>query len=125
MVRCYILCFLCIGTIYTSKSQQIDYKKLENSLDSLIQTTMEEEHIPGAAFIIVKDGKTLLKKGYGYTSLGEDVRRVDPDSTIFRIGSVTKTFTATALLQLVYQKKGRSLCRCEPIFKICKSSQYL
>ncbi|MGY3794670.1 serine hydrolase domain-containing protein [Aquimarina sp. 433] len=105
MVRCYILCFLCIGIIYTSKSQEIDYKKLENSLDSLMQTTMEEEHIPGAAFIIVKDGKTLLKKGYGYASLGEDVRRVDPDSTIFRIGSVTKTFTATALLQLIDQKK--------------------
>ncbi|MBW1297414.1 serine hydrolase domain-containing protein [Aquimarina litoralis] len=105
MFRYYILYFFCIGILNSIQSQTIDQSKLESSLDSLIQKTMEEEHIPGAAFIIVKDGKTLLKKGYGYTSLGEDVRRVDPDSTIFRIGSVTKTFTATALLQLVDQKK--------------------
>ena len=53
----------------------------------------------------VKDGKVILKKGYGYTSLGEEIRRVSPDSTIFRIGSTTKTFTATALMQLVDQGK--------------------
>tara|TARA_R110002073_G_scaffold14554_1_gene59275 strand:- start:43621 stop:45024 length:1404 start_codon:yes stop_codon:yes gene_type:complete len=79
--------------------------KLESKLDSVIQSNMESNHIPGAAFIIVKDGKVLLKKGYGYTSLGEEIRRVRPDSTIFRIGSITKTFTATALMQLVDQGK--------------------
>jgi len=78
--------------------------QLEAKIDSVIQTNMESQHIPGAAFIIVKDGKTLLKKGYGYTSLGERIEHVNPDSTIFRIGSITKTFTATSLLQLVDRK---------------------
>ncbi|WP_299764512.1 serine hydrolase domain-containing protein [uncultured Dokdonia sp.] len=95
----------CIGISCQAQEHQVDIVKLETQLDSLMNTRMQEEHIPGAAFIIVKDGKTLLKKGYGYTSLGEEIRRVDPDSTIFRIGSVTKTFTATALLQLVDQQK--------------------
>ncbi|WP_456439982.1 serine hydrolase domain-containing protein [Psychroserpens sp.] len=77
---------------------------LETKLDSVIHSNMESLHIPGLAFIIVKDGKTLLKKGYGFTSLGEDIKRVDPDSTVFRIGSITKTFTTTALLQLAENK---------------------
>ncbi len=80
-------------------------KLLEAKLDSVIQSNMESRHIPGLAFIIVKDGKILLKKGYGYTSLGGNIKQVDPDSTIFRIGSVTKTFTTLALLQLADDKK--------------------
>ncbi|WP_108804274.1 serine hydrolase [Aquimarina sp. Aq107] len=101
--KCFILFYICAGIVCYSQAQDSDatVKKLETKLDSLINHALENEHIPGAAFIIVKDGKTLLKKGYGYTSLGEGIRRVDPDSTIFRIGSVIKTFTSTALLQLI------------------------
>ena len=88
-------------------AQKTDYSidKLENRLDSLILNVMESDHIPGATFIIVKDGKTILKKGYGYTSLGKNAKLVSPDSTIFRIGSITKTFTVTALLQLKDKNK--------------------
>lgn len=94
-----ILCVL-ISTISFSQKKEDAFKDLENQLDSLITKTMKLEHIPGASFIIVKDGKTLLKKGYGYTTLGKNAKLVNPDSTIFRIGSITKTFTTTALLQL-------------------------
>ncbi|WP_422858856.1 serine hydrolase domain-containing protein [Flagellimonas sp. S174] len=89
-----------ITTIAFSQKKEYDISFLESKLDSLILNTMESEHIPGASFIIVKDGKTLLKKGYGYATLGKNAKSVNPDSTIFRIGSITKTFTATALLQL-------------------------
>lgn len=78
---------------------------LERKIDSLISVRMSSDHIPGVAFILIKDGKILLKKGYGYARLGATKQAVDPDSTIFRIGSITKTFTATALLQLIDQKK--------------------
>lgn len=80
-------------------------KTLESKLDSLFEITMQEQKIPGAALIIVKDGKTLLKKGYGFTTLGEEINYVHPDSTIFRIGSITKSFTALGLLQQVDRKK--------------------
>ena len=95
-----IFVLFAIQTFYAQNNLKF-VEQLESKLDSVIQTNMESQHIPGLAFIIIKDGKTLLKKGYGYTSLGEEIRRVNPDSTIFRIGSITKTFTATALLQLV------------------------
>lgn len=92
--------FVLITAISFSQKKESVIGDLESKLDSLITKTMESEHIPGTSFIIVKDGKTLLKKGYGYTTLGKNAKPVNPDSTIFRIGSISKTFTATALLQL-------------------------
>ncbi len=92
--------FALISIITFSQKKEYEVGDLESKLDSLVTKTMESEHIPGASFIIVKDGKTLLKKGYGYTTLGKNSKPINPDSTIFRVGSITKTFTATALLQL-------------------------
>ncbi len=80
-------------------------ESLEAKLDSLFESTMNEQQIPGAAFIIVKDGKTFLKKGYGFNRLGEEINYINPDSTVFRIGSITKSFTALALLQQIDQNK--------------------
>ncbi|WP_299444331.1 serine hydrolase domain-containing protein [uncultured Aquimarina sp.] len=103
------LVLIAIVTLFTtpliSQTNSYSVELLETKLDSVIQSSMESRHVPGLAFIIVKDGKTLLKKGYGYTSLGDNIKQVDPDSTIFRIGSITKTFTALALLQLADDKK--------------------
>lgn len=92
--------FILITTTACSQKKEYEIGNLERKLDSLITNTMVSQHIPGASFIIVKDGKTLLKKGYGYTNLDSNAKPINPDSTIFRIGSITKTFTATALLQL-------------------------
>jgi CubicO group peptidase (beta-lactamase class C family) len=98
---------LLITIVFVSKAQNRDssLSNLEKTIDSLILARMNSEHIPGVAFIIIKDGKVLLKKGYGYARLGSDMQKVDPDSTIFRIGSISKTFTATALLHLADSKK--------------------
>jgi len=105
LFRYFILSLVLLTINCYAQDSNTKIRHLESKLDSLINKTLEDEHIPGLAFIIVKNGQTLLKKGYGYTSLGEEIRRVDPDSTIFRIGSISKTFTATALLQLVDQQK--------------------
>ncbi|MDT7779005.1 MAG: hypothetical protein QOC99_1517 [Acidobacteriota bacterium] len=58
---------------------------------------------PGATVIVVKDGKTLLRKGYGMADLELGVA-VEPDM-VFRLGSVTKQFTATSILMLAEQGK--------------------
>ena len=50
---------------------------------------------------MVDKKKTLLKKGFGLATVGDNESSVNPDSTIFRIGSISKTFTVTALLQLL------------------------
>jgi len=58
---------------------------------------------PGAAVIVVKDGKTLLRKGYGMADMELGVK-VEPDM-VFRLGSITKQFTAAAILILAEQGK--------------------
>jgi len=53
---------------------------------------------PGAAVIVIKDGQILLKKGYGLANL-ESKNPIEPD-TAFLLGSVTKQFTAMAIMML-------------------------
>ena len=81
-----------------------DSRELEAFLDDLIGRQMEEYHIAGAAVSVVKDGKLFFAKGYGYADL-EGETHVDPETTMFRIGSVGKTLTWTAVMQLVEQGK--------------------
>jgi len=81
-----------------------DRTELEAFLDELLGRDMEEHHIAGAAVSVVKDGELIFAKGYGYADLENGIP-VDPEQTGFRIGSVTKLFTGTAVMQLVEQGK--------------------
>ncbi len=81
-----------------------DPVEMEAFMDELMKSEMEENHIAGAAVAVVKDGKLFFTKGYGYADL-ENKIPVDPEQTIFRIGSVGKVFTWTAVMQLVEQGK--------------------
>src|SRR5262245_62245905 len=60
---------------------------------------------PGAAVIVIKDGQILLKKGYGLANL-ENKNPIEPD-TAFLLGSVTKQFTAMAIMMLANRKSTR------------------
>jgi len=78
--------------------------QVKKYVDDYFGKHLQEFNVPGAAFTIVKDGHTLFSEGYGFADL-ETKTRVDPDDTVFRIGSVTKNFTATAIMQLYEQGK--------------------
>lgn len=75
---------------------------LMQTIDDLIQETYKATE-PGAAVIVVKDGKVIFRKGHGMANLELGVP-VEPDM-VFRIGSITKQFTAVAILMLVEQGK--------------------
>jgi CubicO group peptidase (beta-lactamase class C family) len=93
------------GNVSAAPSQgPADPAELEAFLDELFAKQMEEYHIAGAAVSVVKDGKLFFAKGYGYADF-EDGVPVDPEQTIFSIGSVGKVFTWTAVMQLVEQGK--------------------
>ena len=81
-----------------------DPAELEAFLDDLFAQEMKEYHIAGAAVAVVKDGKLFFTKGYGYADVENKVP-VDPEQTLFKVGSVTKLFTWTAVMQLVEQGK--------------------
>jgi CubicO group peptidase (beta-lactamase class C family) len=61
-------------------------------------------HIPGAAVVVVAGGKQVFASGYGVANIATQAK-IDPARTGFLINSVGKSFTATAVLQLVAQGK--------------------
>src|SRR5438105_3780014 len=83
-----------------------DPKEVEEFLDSLFAEQLAALHIPGAVIVVVKDGKVLFGKGYGYADM-ENKRPMDHEKTVIRVGSISKLFTATAVMQLSESGKLR------------------
>jgi len=77
---------------------------VEAFLDGSVPMQLQREDIAGAVVVVVKDGKILVSKGYGYSDAKKRTP-VTPDATLFRPGSISKTFTWTAVMQLVEQGK--------------------
>jgi CubicO group peptidase (beta-lactamase class C family) len=77
-----------------------DERVLNAFVDGIVTNRMQEAHVPGAVVTIVKDGRIIFSKGYGFANL-EQRTPVDPDKTLFRIASVSKVFNATAVMRLV------------------------
>ena len=76
---------------------------IKDSLDTYIKREMTRWNLPGLAIAIIKDGKIVLMKGYGYT----DVAKKTPvtENTEFQIASNSKAFTGTSIALLDYYGK--------------------
>ena len=77
---------------------------VEAFLDGLVPAEIHRDDIAGVVIAIVKDGKVLLEKGYGYADVAKR-KPVSATETLFRPGSTSKLFTWTAVMQLVEQGK--------------------
>jgi CubicO group peptidase (beta-lactamase class C family) len=84
-------------------AQQTTPSFIADSLDAYIQQGLKDWNIPGLSIAIVKDGKTVVMKGYGV----KDVERKEPvdENTLFMIASNSKLFTGTSIAQLDHNKK--------------------
>jgi len=85
-------------------AHELTPQDLESFLDGLIPTQIARDDIAGAVIAVVKDGKVIFEKGYGYADV-KTKRPVIPDQTLFRPGSISKLFTWTSVMQLVEQGK--------------------
>jgi CubicO group peptidase (beta-lactamase class C family) len=72
--------------------------------DPIITKEIGAGHVPGAVVCVVHGGKAPFSKGYGSASLEADIP-IDPETTLFRVGSISKLVTATAVMQLVEQRR--------------------
>lgn len=68
------------------------------AVDRYIEAERVRQHIPGVSAAVLRGGRVLLARGYGFASLEHRVRATD--STVYQSGSVGKQFTA-ALIQLL------------------------
>src|SRR5580698_826209 len=64
-------------------------------LDGFVPMAIQQGDIAGAVVVVVKNGETVAQVGYGYADV-EAGKPVDPEHTLFRVGSVSKLFTWTA-----------------------------
>lgn len=100
-----LILFLCLlASCSTSNfTQQISYKQpstlLTEKIDSLVIHKMNHYNIPGLSIGIVKNDSVVYTKGYGVNSINS--RKMVSENTIFHTGSVSKIFTALAVMNLV------------------------
>ncbi|BDA64712.1 serine hydrolase domain-containing protein [Actinomyces capricornis] len=77
-------------------------------LDGQLPDALKNGGVPGAVVSVVKDGQVLTTRGYGWAQTGVgggDPVAVDAESTLFRVGSISKIPTSIAVMQLVEQGK--------------------
>jgi CubicO group peptidase (beta-lactamase class C family) len=80
--------------------------ELEALVDGAVSQAMASDHVAGATVSVVQNGQVVLKKGYGLASLSP-ARPVDPDRTLFRVGSISKLFTWTLVMKEVEHGRMR------------------
>ena len=95
-----LLLLLCLN--FAAHAQTADDAQAAKAIDELVSKAYPAD-APGASVIVIKEGRTLLRKGYGMADMELGVK-VEPDM-VFRLGSITKQFTAVAILMLAEQGK--------------------
>jgi D-alanyl-D-alanine carboxypeptidase len=73
------------------------------AIDKIAAEDIDKKKVASYAVGVVKDGRLVLARGYGYADLENDVPATA--ETVYRLGSITKQFTATAIMQLAEQGK--------------------
>src|SRR5215207_6421058 len=71
------------------------WQGIEALVHAAMTDGMKQEHIPGAAIVVVRNREVVFARGYGLADVAS-ARPFTPDRTIFPIASVSKLFTATA-----------------------------
>ena len=94
--------FICILGSACNYGQSKQDKQLEKKLDELLSSKFSLSE-PGVEVLVAKKGEIIYKKAFGSANLELNIP-IKPDM-VFKLGSITKQFTAVAILQLVEQGK--------------------
>ena len=107
--RLLAICAVCISVAVVTISPSLSAHD-SGTADALMLRLMSTHNVPGAALALIKDGSIVLEKGYGF----RDLAAHDPitTATLFNIGSISKSFTALGVAQLVDQPGSDSMQVC-------------
>ena len=103
-VRHGLLAAMVGGVLLSSlQAQELSRLELLARIDAVVEQAMADGPLAGVSIGVRHGGETIVAKGYGYADLENDVRATE--HTVYRIGSITKQFTATAIMMLVEDGK--------------------
>jgi CubicO group peptidase (beta-lactamase class C family) len=91
-------------TMPPSPPGELTTADLSAFFDGLVPLQIKQDDIAGAVVAAVKDGQVIFAKGYGYSDV-KAKKPVSPEDTLFRVGSISKLFTWTSVMQLVQAGK--------------------
>ena len=77
--------------------------RADDEVDRYVETQMSSLHIPGVSLAVVRDGRVIKAKGYGFANV--ELNAPATKETVYEIGSITKQFTAVAVMMLVEEGK--------------------
>jgi len=97
------LVFVIIPGIGVGQSAVPSNAIIESEVDAVMKQQMRGRHIPGASVAVVSHGKLVLLKSYGLADVENQVPATP--HTVYELASVTKQFTATAIMMLVQEGK--------------------
>jgi len=84
------------------ETAELSSGNVEAWLDEVLPAALERERVVGATVSVVANGEIIAARGYGSVDSADDAAQtVDAESSLFRIGSISKVFTATIVMQLV------------------------
>nr|WP_298718519.1 serine hydrolase domain-containing protein [uncultured Steroidobacter sp.] len=91
---------LCACPVLADPAPALTKADVDAWLDGFMPYALQQGDIAGAVVVVVKEGSVLTQRGFGYADL-EAREPMDPERTLMRVGSISKLFTWTALMQLV------------------------
>jgi len=105
IVLSFILLCLNCSSLHPDRSvfKKGDFQGAAAVLDTIIRNDLKKQRIPGAAVALVHEGRVIFSRCYGYADTGKKVPITE--DTYFMVGSLTKSFTALAVLKLIEQGK--------------------
>lgn len=107
LLLCFAFLLPSIATVYANTEEETPSGIPLSEMDSIIDEYIEQyimNTTPGAAVVVIKDGRIIFSKGYGYSDIEKSIP-VDSTSTVFEYGSISKLFVYTTIMSLMEQGK--------------------
>jgi CubicO group peptidase (beta-lactamase class C family) len=95
MIRSLIILLFCVS------GAAAQTPAVPDTVDRFIRAELERQRIPGISVAILRGDSVLLARGYGFANLEHRVPATD--STVYAVGSLSKQFTAAAIVRLSQQ----------------------